>query len=46
MVNNTNIPYAQQLLVTAMGGPTYTYAGKNMCSQLQNPYTPFQAAYP
>ena len=31
-VNNTNIPYAQQLPITAMGGLTYSYSNQNMYS--------------
>ena len=43
-VNSTNMPYAQQPPITAMGGPTYTYA--NMSSQAQNAYTLTQIMYP
>ena len=30
--NSTNMPYAQQPVATAMGGPTYMYANQNLCS--------------
>ena len=29
-VNSTNIPYAQQLAITAIRGSTYTYPNQNM----------------
>ena len=45
-VNSTNMLYAQQLPIIAMGGPTYTYTNQNTCSQLHNPYTSTQAIYP
>ena len=29
--NSTNLPYAQQPLVTAIGRPTYMHANQNIC---------------
>ena len=31
-VNNTNISFTQQLIVTAIGGPTYNYSNQTMHS--------------
>ena len=45
-VNSTNMPYAQQLPVTAIEGQAYTYANQSMYSQPQNSYTQTQNAYP
>ena len=45
-VNNTNIPYAQQLPITTTGGPMYNYSNQNMYSQPQNSFTQNQTVYP
>ena len=46
VVNNINIPYAQQSSINAMGGPMYNYSNQNMYSQSHNSFTQNQTAYP